>query len=114
MQKLGKISGTGNSETRFNEITNEDVALFRDFVFGATSGIFSGVVSSVVVNEVADVTFSINGDGELIINEPTNYQGTEFNRVGDELIATTPNGVPVTEIRRVENELIVEEVLFYE
>lgn len=108
-----KISGTGNSVTRLNEITADDVATLRNYIIGSTSGVIS-TGEAININEVIDVTFEVNDNGELIVNEPDDYQGTIFSRNGDELIATTANGIAEVRLKRVENYLIAEGGFYFE
>lgn len=48
------ISGTGNSETRVNEITGDELALFRNFVVGYESG--------VIAFDKHDFIYSVSGN----------------------------------------------------
>ena len=102
----GYISGTGNSETRQNEITADDVATVRNYIFGFDSGVIGGGTLRINVNEVANVRFTVDNDGHLIITEPADYQGTVFTRSGDNLIATTDPNLFNIEIQRIDNKLI--------
>lgn len=84
-----KISGTGNSETRLNEITADDLATFRNYIIGWESGVIN-VAEIININEVTQVRFTVDFlTGELILTTPEDYQGTEFEIVDNELIATT-------------------------
>lgn len=84
-----KISGTGDSAERINEITADDLATLRNYIIGWDSGVISAG-ETININEVTQVRFTVDfSTGELILTTPEDYQGTEFEIVDNELIATT-------------------------
>lgn len=109
MEYKGKIAGINYENPKANEITADDIAILRKYIFGWDYGVLDIEIAERYINEVSKIKTQINNEGELLITYPEDYQGTTFRREGEFLIAETNDLLEKINIKKIGQNLYVEE-----